>query len=297
MRSFIFAIIVFINSCSSITDPAIQGASNATIQSLNSKNPNIHYFEINPNNSKDSLILLTGVGTTAKFWSKKFIMCLSQKHQVFVLDYPGIKSSLDANKIISVDYFSQTVNDFVIQQHLSKPTLIGWSMGGSIALDASFKNPNSYKKLYILAGYIPMGENLLQPFPKHPIFTSGNDVFNFVFANNIYSYSPNQVDMYKQQLLSDNVWETFPSIKYTKAQISSTGTWGNDIKNINSFKTAKTPATFIIPDKDTIINENKALLGINQYGGPKSIVHIANSGHDVALQEPNKVCDYINNTN
>lgn len=256
-------------------------------------NQNIHYLQTN-NNQGSPIVLLTGVGTTSSFWNQNFINCLAQNHQLYLLDYPGTRSTVTAGESISVEYFATITNDFVQQKRLQNPSLLGWSIGGSIALQASFFNGGLYKHLYLLSGYIPTGQNIFYSFSPHSPFKNSNDVLNYVFNNNLYAYTVHQLNFYSMQLISQDVPDIFTSSEYLQEEMSSLITWGNNQSGVTSFKLSIVPATFIIPDNDTIINENVANVVIESYNGSKNIIHVNNSGHDVSLQYPEQVCSYIN---
>lgn len=281
--------VLILGSCNSSSS---NSNSNLQSQYIQIGTQTLHYFQTN-NFQNTPIVLLTGVGTTSSFWSKSFIDCLSKSHQVYLLDYPGIQSKVASNGSISVEYFAKIANDFIIAKGIKKPALIGWSMGGSIALQASFLNDNLYQHLYLLSAYVPTGVNISNPFPPHPPFKNDADIMNYVYTNNLYGYTPAQLDFYSNQLISTKIADIFPSSKYTEDEISNMIEWGNTQSIVTNFKQSTVPVTFIIPDNDTIINEAEAKAGISNYTGNKNIISIANSGHDVSLQHPEQVCNNI----
>lgn len=284
--------LLILSSCNSSSSNGNTTVSNLQSQYMQIGNQSIHYFQTN--NIQDTpILLLTGVGTTSSFWNKNFINCLALSHQVFLLDYPGIKSTIAPGESATVEYFAKITNDFVTIKGIRNPSLIGWSMGGSVALQASFLNSSLYNHLYLLSAYVPIGQNISNPFPPHPPFKNSDDIMNYVYNNNLYDYTTNQLNFYSNQLISTKIADIFPSSKYTEEQMSNTIIWGNTQNAINNFKQSTTPATFIIPDNDTIINESEAQVGINNYGGAKEIINVVNSGHDSSLQHPEEVCNYI----
>jgi pimeloyl-ACP methyl ester carboxylesterase len=253
----------------------------------------VHYFEVNKTNN-NPIILLTGVGTTSSFWNKNFIMCLAKSHHLYILDYPGIKSSVPPNESITVEYFAKTTNNFVTKLNIQHPQLIGWSMGGSNILETSFQAPNIYNHLYLISAYVPSGENISYPFPEHEPFKTNDDILNYVYTNNIHDYDTSQLNLYTNQLISKEITEIFPSLEYTNNEIENMITWGNKLNTIDNFKKSTVSATFIIPDHDTVINEAKSKLAIANYGGKKKVIVVQDSGHDVSLQYPDETCNLIN---
>lgn len=248
---------------------------------------NIHYYQSQGQSKGSPIVLLTGVGTTGAFWNRTLIDCLAENHTVYILDYPEIQST------ISVNYFASIVNLFIKQNNLLDAELIGWSMGGSVALEASFIEPSLYKKLFLLSAYIPTGANISYPFPTHPAFRNDQDVLNYVFQNNLANYQPSKLDFYREQLIKHEVSALFPSSSYTLAELDSILSWGNTTLATNQFRNSRVPAVFLVPTNDRIIQEDLALKTIQHYGNLDRILSISGSGHDVSLQEPLTVCRLV----
>lgn len=267
-------------------------------QYLQIDNKSIHYYQLGAENQNESpVILLTGVGTSGDFWNVNFVKCLAKNRSVYILDYPAINSYQPfESSYITIKNFAFMTNQFVTKLNLHKPILVGWSMGGSVALEASFIDSRLYASLYILAGYIPVGYNILNPFPPHPPFKTESDVMNYVFSSNIHDYSIESLDFYLNQLISTDLTKLFPNDEYTTLEINALVAWGFQAEVAQQFRKTKVPAVFFIPESDMVINQNESVLEtINQYGKLESVYRV-NTGHDLSLEDPEGVCKSIINT-
>lgn len=253
----------------------------------------IHYYQTGT--TGEPIVLLTGYATTSNFWSKEFIGCLAANHKVYLFDYQGINtaSKYDVTKL-SIKSMASDVNQLVDKLNLKNAQLLGWSMGGAIALEASFQSPNLYQNLILLSPVLPTGgkTKLIQPMPEHAPFKTDNDVLNYVLNNNLYNYQSDSLKYYKSQFIQSKLEEIFPEKLVRNAQGKAIGEWVTNLAVGEQFKIATTPATFYLPINDTIINQNIALTIAKEYPNGM-IIKVNNSGHAVALQIPDTLCKNI----
>lgn len=250
----------------------------------------VHYYQAG--NDGTPLILLTGYATTSNFWNSDFVQCLAKQHRVYLLDYAGMYSHESAN--LSMQSMALDVNKFSQQLKLKQPALIGWSMGGGVALEASFLAPKEYRQLYLIAPVVPVAKNqqLTFPTPAHGEFRSESDVLNYVFSNNLYAYESKDLMPLRAKFIVDSMSELFPSTAFMKEQRGAIEQWKNSPDTLNKFKMAKTPAVFFIPDHDKMINQRVAESVISQYSNAKIKV-IEKSGHAIPWQLPLEMCQQI----
>ena len=272
------------------------GVSFAATPDISSKTVTIdhhpyHYYQVGHKGSP--YVLLTGYATTSNFWNKDFVTCLAENHQVYLFDYQGINSSESSVDNISIASMAKDVNKFVQQLKLRKPVLVGWSMGGGVALQAASAEPKLYKQLELFSSIVPSSEsNLLFPIAPHGEFKSQQDVLNYVFSNNLYGYeSANESQLQTQFINGVNV-ALFPNLPIIEKQGTAIYQWVSDTKNLTILEHEHTPATFYVPSNDAIINQAIAKRSIAKDRSAK-IVEVANSGHGVSWQYPQQMCQAI----
>lgn len=250
----------------------------------------LHYYQVGNNGTP--LILLTGYATTSNFWNSDFVQCLAAKHRVYLIDYAGINSGESVNlQNLSIQSMALDVNKFSQQLKLQQPALIGWSMGGGVALEASFLAPKEYRQLYLIAPVVPVAKNQQLTFPTatHGEFKSESDVLNYVFNNNLYAYESKNLMLLRAKFISNKISDLFPPLAFMSAQSSAIAQWKNSPDTLNKFKTTQVPAVFFIPDDDKIINQQIAVPVMQQYPHA-SLFAFQNIGHAMFWQAPLMMC-------
>ncbi len=249
----------------------------------------IHYYQSGTKGSP--VVLLTGYATTSNFWPRDFVSCLASSHQVYLIDYRGINTSesIVASEL-TIKSMAQDTNAIVAQLKLTNPSLIGWSMGGGVAQEAS--KTYHYRQLYLLASVIPTTQQLVYPFKPHDVFKSESDVLNYVFANNLYHYESSQLVSEQQRFINPELKTLFPNADIIAAQGKAIEAWKNESNNAASFRTSKTPAQFWLAQHDGIINTRLAESLIANYPD-KTIHYIDDSGHALAWQAGQEICASI----
>jgi pimeloyl-ACP methyl ester carboxylesterase len=181
-------------------------------------------------------------------------------------------------------------NSVVAKLKLKNPALIGWSMGGGVAQEAS-KNYN-YRQLYLLASILPTSQQLVYPFKPHGAFKSESDILNYVFANNLYGYESSQLMTEKKRFINPALKSLFPAANIIAAEGDAIGVWQYESENVVAFKSSKTPAQFWLAQHDGIINSQLAESIIASY--PNQTIHKVDvSGHALAWQAGLDICRNI----
>lgn len=264
-------------------------ASELDSKIINVNGHQIHYYQSGTKGSP--VVLLTGYATTSNFWPRDFVGCLASSHQVYLIDYRGINTSesIVASEL-TLKSMADDTNAVVIKLKLKNPTLIGWSMGGGVAQEAS-KSYN-YRQLYLLASILPTSQQLVYPFKPHGEFKSESDILNYVFANNLYGYESSQLVSEQQRFINPVLKSLFPNANIIAAEGNAIGVWQYESENMVAFKSSKTPAQFWLAQHDEIINTRLAESLIANYPH-KTIHYIDNSGHALAWQAGQEICANI----
>ncbi len=74
---------------------------------------------------------------------------LSLENKVFILDFEGHGKSKGKTDF-SIELFTQNVIDFLKERKISKVAIFGYSMGGYVALNLAFKQPDLIEKIITL---------------------------------------------------------------------------------------------------------------------------------------------------
>lgn len=128
---------------------------------------NIYFQKIGRGND---LIILHGWGQdVSSFWG--VIEELKKDFTVWLLDLPGFGRSDVPKKDFTVSDYAEVVYEFIKQQKISKPVLLGHSVGGRIGIVLAAKHPEVISKLILedSAGIKPkrdLFKYLIYPFAK-----------------------------------------------------------------------------------------------------------------------------------
>jgi pimeloyl-ACP methyl ester carboxylesterase len=96
------------------------------------------------------LVLIHGAWATHEWWRWQ-VPELSQHYQVYTLDVRGHGQSTPLERIYSVEGFSRDLDTFLQRFGLEQFALVGWSMGGIIAMQYCLDRPSQVKALILIA--------------------------------------------------------------------------------------------------------------------------------------------------
>ena len=100
----------------------------------------------------EPLILATAYSTTMDMWDARFIRRLATRHRVIVFDNRGMGKSTAGTAVWGIDRFAGDVAGLIDALGLGKAHVLGWSLGGDIALSLAVRFPEKVDKLIIYAG-------------------------------------------------------------------------------------------------------------------------------------------------
>ncbi len=106
------------------------------------------YFEVH--GTGRPVLLLHGAWASSRWW-KHQISALSQYYRVYAVDIRGHGASDDLNETASIEIFADDLRIFIHEEDIVRPALIGWSMGGMIALQYCMDHPKAVSSLVLIA--------------------------------------------------------------------------------------------------------------------------------------------------
>ncbi len=111
---------------------------------------NINIAYIDEGKSDNVILLIHGLGTSAKSWMKN-IPSLSKDFRVIAIDLPGYGKSDKGNYKYSMSWYATVLTEFLAELNIDKATFVGHSMGGQISLVTSLNYPNKVNKLVLIS--------------------------------------------------------------------------------------------------------------------------------------------------
>lgn len=91
--------------------------------------------------------MITGQGATSSIWTPVLLQNLAQDREVIIFDNKGIGESTYDGDDYTVQSFAESTLDLVEALGLEKPDVLGWSLGGSIAMTYAGLYPSSIRRL------------------------------------------------------------------------------------------------------------------------------------------------------
>jgi pimeloyl-ACP methyl ester carboxylesterase len=107
----------------------------------------IHYYE---GGSGAPVVLVHGLGSRAEDWANLMPLLKQAGFHVYAIDLLGYgRSARPGDAAYSIPEEAQYVEDFLAQKKLNKVSLVGWSMGGWVAMRVALDQPESIGRLVL----------------------------------------------------------------------------------------------------------------------------------------------------
>ncbi|MBS3922431.1 MAG: alpha/beta hydrolase [Nitrosarchaeum sp.] len=100
--------------------------------------------------SKHVLVLIHGLGASAERWNK-VIPIFAKQYRVIVPDLIGYGYSDKPVADYTPDFFSSFLENFLVALQITRPIIIGSSLGGQIAADYTSAHSNEVEKLILVS--------------------------------------------------------------------------------------------------------------------------------------------------
>jgi pimeloyl-ACP methyl ester carboxylesterase len=129
---------------------------------------------IDDRGSGPPLVLIHGLATTRVIW-RHVVPLLSHGRRVITLDVPGFGESAPAGEGFVLETVAERIAKALARAHVKEPfDLVGHSMGGAVALTLAARDPDSIRRLVLVApaGLRPMpaaAARAFGTFAKHAI--------------------------------------------------------------------------------------------------------------------------------
>lgn len=125
---------------------------------MNAQSPNGHYANINGlklyyelHGSGTPLVLLHGGGSTIQSNYGRILPALAKKHQVIAIELQAHGHTADIDRPLSFEQDADDVAALLAQLHISKAAIMGFSNGGTTALQVAIRHPEVVSKLVLIA--------------------------------------------------------------------------------------------------------------------------------------------------
>lgn len=133
---------------------------------------NIDLAYVQLGEGEQTLVFVHGFASHIPVWENN-LSVLKKYYRCLALDLPGHGFSAKKNYSYSIDFYVQTVKQWLDNLGVQKAVLVGHSMGGQISIKLALKYPKLFSKLILVA---PAGFETFTTSEKQWLsqFTSGN---------------------------------------------------------------------------------------------------------------------------
>jgi pimeloyl-ACP methyl ester carboxylesterase len=241
------------------------------------------------------LMVLNGFAATSADWDPSFLDRLASSNEVVLVDNRGIGRSTDNGRPFDIAQLADDATRVVEALGIERTNLLGWSMGGFIALTLALQHPWRIDKLILLSTEPGGADADLAPAEvwSQLIDMSGTPheqarrllslLFPRAVAESIYREFGDIVAQARAQLSPDLV----------NRQVAAIEAWhrvgiGNRLREMN------VPVLIATGTADVVVPPSNALRLVNAIPGAW-LAQFDGGGHAFMAQYPRPLADLINN--
>jgi len=258
----------------------------------------VHYRDQGVQTDSIPLILLHGMSSSLHTWDS-VVYYLANNRRVISLDLPGFGlTGPSPENTYNFDYYNKFIDSFTHRLELTKFTLVGNSMGGSIAWNYSLYNAAAIAKLVLIdaSGYPKKGESGSLGF-KIASTPFINNILLFVTPKALVRKSLETI-YFDQSRITDAQVERFHDMAIREGNRAAAllifkGSFGtSSVKR--KIAEIKTPTLILWGEKDNLISVENAHL-FNQDIKDSKLEIYPNVGHVPMEEVPERVAKSILN--
>jgi pimeloyl-ACP methyl ester carboxylesterase len=101
------------------------------------------------------VLLVTGFRSTLSEWNATFLAALAQHHTVVVFDNRGVGRSIPDATRFTVGDMARDTAALIDALKLRRPTVVGWSMGGSVVQQLAIDDPAAISRMVLMGALAP----------------------------------------------------------------------------------------------------------------------------------------------
>ena len=270
--------------------------ANSSSQFMSILGMQVHYRDQGVQSDSVPLILLHGMSSSLNTWDS-VVFYLANHRRVISLDLPGFGlSGPSPENMYNFDYYNKFIDSFTRRLQLTKFTLVGNSMGGSIAWNYALFNPAVVDKLVLIdaVGYPKRGESGSLGFKiaSTPVI---NNILLFATPKALVRKSLETI-YFDQSRVTDAQVERFHDMAIREGNRAAAllifkGSFGTS-QFKGKIKEIKTPTLVLWGEKDNLISVENAYQFNQDIKGSKLEVY-PNVGHVPMEEVPERVAKSI----
>lgn len=120
------------------------------------------------------LVMITGYSATMESWDRRLVDALAEHHRVVIFDNAGVGPTQALPASLSIDAMASQTSALITALGLTRPDVLGWSMGSMIAQALAVLHPGQVHRLILCASYPGNGTAVRPSQQAISALTSGN---------------------------------------------------------------------------------------------------------------------------
>jgi len=243
----------------------------------------VGYMEIG---TGSPIILVMGLWGTMDLWDLNFVKELAKHRRVIMFDNRGIGSSSAGSKEFSIASFAADVAGIIKALNLKRADVLGWDMGGKVALVLAENYPDVVRHLVVYAGNCggkectPTSPEIQKMYAKEDL--TMEDVVRSMFPKEWNEAHP-------------DIWEYYPEARVQTSQtnlerqLAADDAWTgcfDDLKFIRA-------ATLIVNGDEDLECPKENAITLNLEIANSRMVLFHNAGHGLMYQMPLELAETI----
>jgi pimeloyl-ACP methyl ester carboxylesterase len=109
------------------------------------------------------LVMIMGYAATMEDWDPRLVNALARHYRVVIFDNAGIGATQQLPGRLTIDAMARQTDALIDALHLSRPDVLGWSMGGMIAQALAVLDPSQVRSLVLSATFPGTGRDVVPP--------------------------------------------------------------------------------------------------------------------------------------
>jgi pimeloyl-ACP methyl ester carboxylesterase len=97
------------------------------------------------------LLVLNGFAATKDDWDPSFLAELGAEHELVLVDNRGLGESSDDGEPFAIEDLAGDIAGVIEELELGRPAVLGWSMGGYVAIALALAHPDNLDRLVLLS--------------------------------------------------------------------------------------------------------------------------------------------------
>ncbi len=128
------------------------------------------------------LLMIMGYPFTMEDWDPTLVDALARHYRVVIFDNAGIGATQPLPEPLTIDAMARQTSALIDTLRLSRPDVLGWSMGGMIAQALAVQDPSQVRRLVLCATFPGTGATV--PSATYTALTSAREEQTVLFPPN-----------------------------------------------------------------------------------------------------------------